>query len=87
MLVLLSRGLLMASVLLLLVGVLLLVGHRDGGGICTSISHLAWLLGPYHRVLHLIGLALIITGYFSMADAILMRQAVQLASTLGVSLC
>ena len=74
MLVLLSHGLLMVSVLLLLVGVLFLVWHCDSGGICTSISHLAWLLGSYCRVPHLIKLARAMTGYFSTAAAILMHQ-------------
>ena len=74
-------------VLLLLVGILFLVGRSAHGGICASVSHLAWLQGPCHKVPHLIKLVLTMTGCFSMAGAVLMHRVIQLTSTLGATLC
>ena len=87
MLVFMFCGLHVVYVLLLLVGILFLVGHSARGGICASVSRLARLQGPCHKVPHLIELALAMTGYFSMAGAILMHQIIQLTSTLGATLC
>ena len=87
MLVFMFRGLYVVYVLLLLVGILFLVGHSARGGICTSISHLAWMKGPCRKVPHLIKLVLYMTGYFSTAGDILMHRVVQLTSTLGATLC